>query len=147
MSREIAHGALNESTVIRFLDATTGDPEHGVDHDTAGLALWYRREGETVVEIEAVALASLDAAHVDGGIEHMGNGYYRLDVPDAAWVTGAAGVTIAGAATGMTVIGSYHPLLTAVGGFGAADRTKLLTRPKIVLLIIDGAYIVSAWNL
>jgi len=111
--RPIKKGSTDQSTVIRIIDATDGTPEQAVEHDTSGIALWWRREGETLTAITEAALASLDAAHSDGGIEHIDDGYYRLDLPDAAVAAGAGenGVMVGGAVTGMIVIGTYHPLV------------------------------------
>jgi hypothetical protein len=111
--REIVKSSTDQSVVVRIIDATTGVPEEGVDYDTAGLALWYRREGAAKVAITPAALASLDAAHSDGGIEHIDDGYYRLDLPDAAVASGADGVMVGGAVTDMIVVGCYVPLVDA----------------------------------
>lgn len=110
--RQIKAGTLNNSVVIRIIDATSGVPEQAVEHDTAGIDLWYRREGGLRVAITEAALAALDTAHTDGGIEHMDDGYYRLDLPDAACAAGAVGVMVGGAVTDMIVIGSYIDLVT-----------------------------------
>ena len=111
MSRAIKGGWINQSTVIRIVDATDGTPENGVVAATAGLALWYRREGATQTALGALNdLATLDAAHNDNGILLIGDGYYRLDLPDAACAVASSGVMIGGTATGMVVIGAYHPI-------------------------------------
>ncbi len=113
----IKEGTTNVSTVIRILDSTTFLPEQAVEHDESGIALWYRRDvdpGSTplaVVAITEVTLAALTTAHADGGLEHMDDGYYRLDLPDAAFAAGAIGVQIGGTITGMLVEGSYHPIV------------------------------------
>jgi len=109
--RPIKKSSTDQSVVIRIIDSSDGTPETGVDYDTSGIDLWYRREGATKTSITEAALASLDAAHSDGGIEHIGDGYYRLDLPDAAVATGANGVMVGGAVTGMIVIGCYVPLV------------------------------------
>jgi len=109
--RPIKKGSTDQSVVIRIIDSTDGTPENGVEHNTAGIDLWYRREKETKTSITEAALAALDSAHSDGGIELIGDGYYRLDLPDAAWATGADGVMIGGTVTGMIVIGNYHALV------------------------------------
>lgn len=109
--RPILKGSTDQSTVIRIIDSTTGAPETAVEHDTSGIDLWYRREGATKTSLTEAALAALDSAHSDGGIEHIGDGYYRLDLPDAAVATGANGVMVGGTVTGMYVIGTYHPLV------------------------------------
>jgi len=109
--RPIKKGSTDQSVVIRIIDSTDGTPETGVDYDTAGIDLWYRREGATKTSITEAALGSLDAAHSDGGIEHIGDGYYRLDLPDAAVAAGADGVMVGGTVTDMIVIGTYVPLV------------------------------------
>ena len=105
--RDVLRGSTDQSVVIRIIDSTDGTPETGVDYNTSGIDLWYRREGGAKVSITEAALASADAAHSDGGIEHIGDGYYRVDLPDAAVASGAAGVLVGGSVTGMIVIGAY----------------------------------------
>lgn len=109
--RPIVKDSTDQSVVIRIIDSTDGTPETGVEHDTSGIDLWYRREGETQTSITEAALAALDTVHTDGGFEHIGDGYYRLDLPDAAVATGADGVMVGGTVTDMIVIGCYVPLI------------------------------------
>ena len=113
MGRPIQKGSTDQSTVIRIIDSTTFAPETAVEHNTAGIDLWWRREAETKTAITEAALAALDSAHSDGGIEHIGDGYYRLDLPDAAVAVGAGenSVQIGGTVTGMIVIGNEHALV------------------------------------
>ena len=110
MGRAITGGTTNVSTVIRIVDSTDGTPETGVTSATAGLDLWYRREGAAVVSLTESDLSALTDAHSDGGMLHIGNGYYRVDIPDLAFAAGVGGVLIGGTATGMVVIGEYHPI-------------------------------------
>ena len=109
--RQIKKGATDQSVIIRILDSATFLPETSVEHNTSGIDLWYRREGATKTSITEASLASLDAAHSDGGIEHISDGYYRLDLPDAAFATGANGVAVGGTVTDMVVIGCYVALV------------------------------------
>ena len=117
MGSPIKAGTADVSTVIRIVDSTTGLPETTVEHDSTGIDLWYRRDVDpggtplAKVSITEVALTSLTAAHDPGGIEHIGDGYYRLDLPDAAFITGAIGVLIGGTVTDMLVTGNYHPIV------------------------------------
>lgn len=111
--KQITQGATDQSTVIRIVDSADGTPETGVTSATAGLALQYRREGGLNVALTESDLATLDAVHADGGMIHIGAGYYRVDLPDAAVAAGADGVLVHGAVTGMVVIGSYHELVAA----------------------------------
>ncbi len=112
MGRPIKKGSTDQSTTIRIIDSSDGTPETGVEYDTSGIDLWYRREQETKTSITEAALAALDSAHSDGGIEHIGDGYYRLDLPDAAVAAGSGenSVQIGGTVTGMIVIGNEHAL-------------------------------------
>ena len=113
MSLEYQKGSTNISVDIRIVDDTSGQPETGVVFNTSGIDLKFRREGAAVVVITEIDLTSpaLTDAHEDGGFLHIGDGYYRLDVPDAAFATGANGVLIFGTVTGMVVIGEYVQLV------------------------------------
>jgi len=97
--------------VIQIPHSTPGLQETAVEHTETGIDLEYRREGAASVDITEAALAALTTAHTDGGIEHIGNGYYRLDVPDAAFAAGASGVLIHGTITDMLVVGTYVELV------------------------------------
>lgn len=130
--RPIVKGSTSQSVVIRIVDATDGSPEQAVEHNTSGLNLWYRREGGSVVAITPVALAAANSAYASGGIEHLDDGYYRIDLPDAAVVTGSNGVLVGGNCTGMVIIGCYVPLLdfnlySAVLGADAITNTTFAT--------------------
>ena len=104
--RIIKAGATDQSVEIYIIDSTDGTPETGVVFNTSGIDLKYRREGATVVAITEADLGTpaLGDAHADGGFLAIGNGVYRLDVPDAAFGTGADSVVIFGTVTGMIVL-------------------------------------------
>ncbi len=108
--RPILKGSTDQSVVIRIVDSADGTPETGVVYNTSGIDLWYRREGAAKTSITEATLSALTDAHSDGGILHIGDGYYRLDLPDAAVASGANGVAVGGTVTGMVVIGCYVPL-------------------------------------
>lgn len=101
------------SVVLRIIDSADGTPETGVVFNTSGIDLEYRREGAASTDITEATLAALTTAHTDGGFLHIGNGYYRLDLPDAAVATGVSGVLVHGVVTGMVVIGCYIQLTPA----------------------------------
>src|SRR5574343_435285 len=109
--RSIKKGSADQSVVIRIIDSTDGTPETSVVYNTSGIDLWYRREGAIKTSITEATLTNLNDAHSDGGVLHIGDGYYRLDLPDAAVATGANGVMVGGTVTGMIVIGCYVPLV------------------------------------
>lgn len=108
---QIRAGTTDVSVVIRIIDSTDGTPETGVAFGDAGLVTAYRREGAASVPITEATLAALTTAHADGGFLHIGNGYYRLDLPDAACAAGSSGVLVHGTNTGMVVIGCYIQLV------------------------------------
>ena len=108
----IKAGTVDVSVVIRIIDSTDGTPETAVVWNTAGIDLEYRREGAVSTDITEATLAALTTAHTDGGFLHIGNGYYRLDLPDAACAAGVKGVLVHGIVTGMVVIGCYVHLVT-----------------------------------
>lgn len=109
--RNILKGATDQSVVIRIVDSGDGTPETGVTSATAGLDLKYRREGGATANLTESDLSALTDAHADGGLLHIGAGYYRVDVPDAAFATASNGVLVFGSATGMVVIGCYLHLV------------------------------------
>lgn len=111
MSRAIKKESTDQSTVIRIVDSGDGTPETGVTSATSGLDLKYRREGAATANLTESDLSALTDAHSDGGILHIGGGYYRVDLPDAAVASGADGVLVFGTVTGMVVIAAYHPLV------------------------------------
>lgn len=101
----VTKGSVDHSVELRIIDATDGTPETGVAYNTAGIDLWYRREGEARVAITEASLSALTDAHTDGGFLHISDGVYRLDLPDAAFAAGASHVSFGGTVTGMVVIG------------------------------------------
>lgn len=109
--RPVKAGTTDVSVVIRIVDSTDGTPETGVVYNTSGIDIRYRRDGATDTAITEATLAALDTAHSDGGFLHIGNGYYRVDLPDAAVAAGSTGVLVHGTVTGMVVIGCYVPLV------------------------------------
>lgn len=111
MSREIRHGSVDQSVELRIVDATDGTPETAVAAATAGLSIGYRRGNGALVAIAPSNLAAVDSAHADGGLIHRRDGYYRLDLPDAAVAAGATELTVYITATGMVGIAAYHPLV------------------------------------
>jgi len=85
----VKKGSTDRSLLLRFTDRTTGLPETGITHIAPSLAPWYRREGGGKVNVNPAELSSLTAAHTDGGFLHISDGFYRLDLPDAAFASGA----------------------------------------------------------
>lgn len=143
--RITAKGSINVETEIRILDDPSGTPETGVVAATPGMSIWYRRDGEARVDLGVMNdLANLNSPHNDKGIKHKGDGYYRVDIPDAAFAAGAAGVSIGGTATGMVVIGNYHQI-TAVD-LNDGVRAGLTALPNAQPATAGGLPTVDAQN-
>ena len=103
--------STDRSVTVAIVDSGDGTPETGVVWNTAGIDLWYRREGAVRTAVTEATLAALTTAHTDGGFLHVSDGVYRLDLPDAAFATGAEYVDFGGTVTGMVVIGGRTRLV------------------------------------
>ena len=109
MAKSVLKGSTDVSVRMRFVDSTDGTPEEGVTATPGGLSIQYHREGAEPQELGVEDLSSLDAEHSDAGMRHIADGYYRVDLPDAAFDTGANSVLITGKATGMVGVGmEFH---------------------------------------
>jgi hypothetical protein len=149
VTREIKHGSTDQSVTLRAFSIVTGLPATGLTHATAGLALWYRRQGGLQVAITPVAVSEgLDDAHADGRFIEIGDGYYRLDLPDAACATGAADVVVGGAATGYVFAAAYHPLVanTAADVAAAVAALENLSQSEVDAAISANSLLVSIGN-
>jgi len=107
----VVKGSTDRSVTVSIIDSSDGTPETGVVFNTSGIDLWYRRQGAAKTSITEATLSALTDAHSDGGFLHIGDGVYRLDLPDAAFATGAQHVDIGGTVTGMIVIGGRVRLI------------------------------------
>lgn len=119
--RQVLKGSTDVSVVIRIVDSTDGTPETGVVAATSGLDLKYWRRGAAAVSLTESDLSAHTDAHTDGGILHINGGLYRVDVPDAAFATGADTVTVCGTVTGMVVI----PQVVQLVAFDPQSATSL----------------------
>ncbi len=100
----ITAGKTNVSVYVYFVDddggTAPGEPTTGLlfsDIQTGGSAS-YVRQGAARVGLTLITLASASATHADGGFILVDDtnmpGLYRVDFPDAAFVTGADQVFI-----------------------------------------------------
>lgn len=121
--RTIQKGSANPSVDVYIVDSSDGTPETGVVFNSSGIDLKFRREGATAVAITEIDLTTpaLDDAHEDGGFLEIGNGVYRLDLPDAAVASGAAFVVVYGTVTGMIVL----PVTVQLVGYDPMDAVRL----------------------
>lgn len=153
--RIIEKGSTNQSCYITIIDSADGTPETGVTSATSGLDLEYCRAGAAPVNITESDLAAVDSAHSDGGIIHVGGGRYRVDVPDAAFLTGADAVYIQGTCTDMIVIPeaitlvSWGTTLAAIlddtGTSGVVLAADAITEAKIADNAFEGGHFDSSF--
>ena len=129
----ITKDATSVSINVRIVDSSDGTPELGVLFNTAGIDMWYRREGAVQTSITEVTLAALTTAWTTGGFLEIGHGWYRLDVPDLAFATGVDGVQIGGTVTGMVVHAPYVQLTEADLFAALATPTNITAATGIVL--------------
>lgn len=143
--KTVAAGAVDQSVVIRIVDSTDGTPETGVVFNTSGIDIEYWIHGANSVTDITEATQTTNGAHTDGGFVHLGNGYYRLDLPDAAVATAGA-VEIMGTVTGMVVIGGtvdISPPANIVSAAGTAWASGAITAASIATDAIGAAEIAA----
>lgn len=126
----ILAGATSQSIEIFIFNPTTGLPDSTVLYSDAGLVLQYRRKGAANVNITEVNLAALTTAWTDSGFLLIGNGAYRLDLPNAAVAAGSTGVLVHGTMTSRVVINRYIDLVA----YNSQDaiRLGLTSLPNVV---------------
>ena len=107
----VKKGSTSRAVTLYVFDNTTGLPKTGLTYVSTGIALWYRREGAVKTTITPATLAALTTGWASGGFLEIGDGEYRLDVPDAAFATSANHVHIGGTFTGYTVVGGTVRLI------------------------------------
>ncbi len=117
----VTPGATDVSVHIKIIDSTDGSPETGVTSASSGLDLWYRKGATgSQTSLTESDLAAVTSSHSDGGIKHVDDGIYRVDVPDAAVPSSEGEVTIVGGTvTGMQVIPAAIVGRYAIGAAGA----------------------------
>lgn len=113
-------GATDVSVILRALDSS-GNPVTSLVFDSAGMDLQYRRDGGASTAITEATLSALTDPHADGGFLHIGNGFYRFDLPDAACAAGAKKTLVHGAATGAVFDGAVVHLV----GYNPFDAVRL----------------------
>lgn len=86
----IKKGTESVSVYFKLIDPTTGVPETGLT--ITDLDLTYVRDGATAVKADLTALDAVDSAYAANKAKEVDGtncpGLYRVDVPNAAFVTG-----------------------------------------------------------
>ena len=120
-------GSTDQTVFVRAL--TSAGATATPTYNDAGISLWYKRGATGAVTAITPATQTSTGAHSDGGFVSLGNGWARLDLPDAAVAAGAAYVLVGGGATAWVLVSSevllvdHDPTTVAVstGGITAAS--------------------------
>lgn len=116
---QIPADSTSVSVTIFAVDEVTGVPHTGLE--AGDLSAYYARTRGAPTQVTVSALSDPDDAHADGGFIEIDaanmKGVYRFDVPDAAFASGADGVTIVLQATG-ALLRPVDVRLTASSGGG-----------------------------
>lgn len=108
MSKQVV--ALNQEDVsvrIRVLDDATGVPYTSMTAATTGHEIWYQRGFDLAAVTDSGSAADhsgIGDAHTDWEFIHIKDGWYRVDVPDAAFAEGVGSVLVGMSGTGYTGI-------------------------------------------
>lgn len=121
MTIQIKGGSTSRMVHVAVFDATTGLPFTTAAYNDAGISLWYRRGVTGAKTAITPATQTVTGGYSSGGFITVGDGQYRLDLPDAAIATGVDEVQIGGSATAWKLIG---PTVQIVG---YDPRTELTT--------------------
>lgn len=108
--RQAQAGSTNQSVELKIVGENGAD-RNNVAYDTASLELWYWRPGGTKQPITPAELTGLNDAHDDGGIILIGDGVYRLDLPDAAVAAGVDRVVWGGSVPDGIIMGGAMQLV------------------------------------
>ena len=93
-------GQSDVTTYWHAYNNTTGAKRTDIVYNTTSLTLQYVRNRAADVQAVTgggtapVTLAADDTAHTDWGFRHIAGGLYRIDWPDAAFLTGVAFVVL-----------------------------------------------------
>jgi len=102
--RMIQKGSTDITDYVFLVDSVTGAPETALT--ITDLDIQYVRNGAApAAKVDATALGSTGAAHSDNGMIEIDAtdqpGLYRVDIPDAAFATGASQVIVTVHGTGI----------------------------------------------
>lgn len=119
MTIQIKAGSTSRKVEVAVFDIATGLPYTTAAYNDAGISLWYRRGVVGAKTAITPATQTVTGAYSSGGFVAVGNGRYRLDLPDAALAAGVDEVEIGGGAT------AWHLIAPTVQLVGYDPRTEL----------------------
>jgi hypothetical protein len=133
----IVVGTTNFSLSVMLHDSTTNQGKTALAY-TDMTGSYYRQGGAARVGITMASLAAVDSAYASGGFKEIDatnmKGWYRFDVPDALFLTGADWVVVSLQATNMLDYGVTLAIIT--NSVGIRKNTALT---DFEFLMIDSA--------
>jgi hypothetical protein len=116
----IVKGSTQKSVIMRAVSQGSIGvfANNSIGETTSGLNFQYWRVlndgngAQSFTPISYLPLSFPNSQWSAGGVEMLGDGYFRLDVPDAAFAraAGCNGVVIDGSATGIFIEGAFVTL-------------------------------------
>jgi hypothetical protein len=126
MQQSMTVGATSKSIFIFLSDPEDGLGKTGLAFDTVGLLASFAKTKAARVAITLATLATISTAWSSGGFKEVDAtnmpGWYRLDVPNAAFSTSVTQVVIS-IFTATTVYGSVLVQMGSVSGSVASGGT------------------------
>ncbi|WP_372899191.1 hypothetical protein, partial [Stieleria sp.] len=138
--RQVTHGSADQSVYLQFLDTNGLALNPAPTSASAGIEIWYRRQGGLKITLSLADLSAVDDAHSDGGMLHISDGVVRVDMPDAAFAAGASEVLFGGSIDGGVVVKE------TIGLIGHDNQSVYIPSLASNMRGTDGAALASAWT-
>ena len=117
-------------------NSNPGDPLTGLSASTLDISYW-RQGAASVVALTEADATGLDDAHDPSDVDEIGNGYYLVHMPDAAYALGAAFVKVIVTATNAV---GWGPTISLTDPVSARFRSHVITSTSAsVLRVADWA--------
>lgn len=133
MSYRISPNSTSRTLAVKLRSSVNGKPKTGLLYNSAGAVASYSRDGKSPTTFTLASLASPNAAFTPGGFAEVdpvsASGLYRVDVPNAAFVSGAAFVNVNVAFTGVlpeTVLVMLDNPVSASTGNGTGAKSHVV---------------------
>lgn len=124
-----------DQTVFFVARDASNDP-FTLAYNTSGISVTYYRPGAASTTAISPVTQTVNGAHTDGGLIHIGAGLVRLDVPDAAFAAGVNEVFITVAATGMKTLTLMVELSDADASLAPSTPTEITT--AVLAGVVEG---------
>ena len=145
--RSIKKGSTDQSFFVYAVDEVSGLPATGLGH--SDITARCARTRSAAIAVTMASLATVDAEHNDGGFIEIDaancKGWYRFDVPDAAFAAGADAVVITLQAGGVLLSAIRVQLVdsTADDVYSEVHLSKAMLANKRIHTISTGVDVIK----